>query len=458
MNLSRTDFPPDFTFGVATSSYQIEGATQEDGRGQSIWDTFCRQPGRIRDGTTGEVACDHYHRWESDLDLIAGLGVDAYRFSLAWPRIQPLGAGAVNEKGLDFYECLVDGLLARGIRPYATLYHWDLPQALQDQGGWVNRDTAERFAEYAALVGTRLGDRLTSLATLNEPWCSSLLSYHLGAHAPGLKDRRLALAAAHHLLLGHGLALRALRASGVQVPLGIVLNLNPTYAATEDPADQARALADDGYSNRWFLDPLLRGEYPADMWKLYGQDVPEIRQGDLELIREPLDFLGVNYYTRTVSTASGPVMPEEAEVTHMDWEVYPQGLSDLLVRLKREYPLPPLLIAENGAAYLDERTADGQVHDLERTRYLQTHLNVVAQAIQAGVDVRGYFVWSLVDNFEWAYGYSRRFGLFYTDYATQERLWKDSARWYRHFLNAPGNATPSPTPELETLSEKGDSR
>ena len=457
MNLSRTDFPPDFTFGVATSSYQIEGATQEDGRGQSIWDTFCRQPGRIRDGTTGEVACDHYHRWEGDLDLIAELGVDAYRFSLAWPRIQPFGAGAVNEKGLDFYERLTDGLLARGIRPYATLYHWDLPQALQDQGGWVNRDTTQRFAEYAALVGARLGDRLASLATLNEPWCSSLLSYHLGAHAPGLKDRRLALGAAHHLLLGHGLAMQALRASGVPGSLGIVLNLNPTYAATEDPADQARALADDGYSNRWFLDPLLRGEYPADMWSLYGHDVPHIRSGDLALIQEPLDFLGVNYYTRTVSSASGPVTPEGAEVTHMDWEVYPQGLTDLLLRLKRDYTLPPLLIAENGAAYPDERVPDGQVHDPQRTRYLQTHLNAVAQATQAGVDVRGYFVWSLLDNFEWAYGYSRRFGLFYTDYATQERLWKDSAHWYRQFLMTPGNATPSPTPELETLSEKGGS-
>ncbi|WP_278911889.1 GH1 family beta-glucosidase [Deinococcus wulumuqiensis] len=432
--VSRSEFPPDFTFGVATASFQIEGAAREDGRGQSIWDTFCREPGRIRDGSDGDVACDHYHRWEEDLDLLRDLGVDAYRFSVAWPRIQPDGRGKVNGAGLDFYDRLVDGLLARGVQAHTTLYHWDLPQPLQNTGGWLDREVVGRFVDYALVVAGRLGDRLTTLSTLNEPWCASLLSYHLGAHAPGLRERRWGLRAAHHLLLAHGQALVALRSTGLRTPLGIVLNLSPAYPFSDDPADVARTAADDGYANRWFLDPLLRGEYPSDMCAIYGDDNPDVQDGDLRVIQAPLDFLGINYYTRTLSSAQGPQRPAGAEFTHMDWEVYPQGLTELLLRLRKDYALPPVYIMENGAAYPDERSPDGQFHDPQRVAYLQRHLAALAQATQGGADVRGYFVWSLLDNFEWAFGYSRRFGLFHVDYATLQRTPKDSARWYQSFL------------------------
>lgn len=433
MSISRQDFPPFFVFGVATSAYQIEGATRADGRGPSIWDTFCQQPGRISDGSSGDLACDHYHRLDADLDLIKSLGVDAYRFSVAWPRVQPSGQGPANEQGLDFYERLVDGLLARGLAPYLTLYHWDLPQALQDAGGWANRDTAYRFAEYSRLVAERLGDRVKSYATLNEPWCSSILSYEIGEHAPGLRDRRLALAAAHHLLLGHGEAVAALRDAVPNADLGIVLNLNPAYPATNEARDVAAARLFDGTFNRWFLDPLLRGEYPADVWDAYGADVPEVHAGDLARIAAPIDFLGVNYYSRGFISADGNAKPQDAAYTEMGWEVYPQGLTDLLVRLQRDYPIPPLFITENGAAYPD--TLDGDhVHDGERVRYFETHLDAVAHAARLGVPVHGYFAWSLMDNFEWAYGYSRRFGLVYVDYGNQRRVLKDSARWYRDLL------------------------
>lgn len=432
--LRRTDFPTGFTFGVATSSYQIEGAAHEDGRGPSIWDTFCRQPGRIRDGSSGDVACDHYHRWEADLDLIRSLGVDAYRFSVAWPRVQPGGSGPVNAAGLDFYERLTDGLLARGIEPHVTLYHWDLPQPLQDAGGWTNRDTAERFAEYSAAVAARLGDRVKSYATLNEPWCSSILSYEIGEHAPGLKDRRLALAAAHGLLLGHALALPEIRRHAPGAGAGIVLNLGPQMPASDRPEDVAAAWLSDGRLNRWFLDPLLRGEYPGDVWEACGADVPEVQEGDLALIAAPLDFLGVNYYTRGVVGVSGGGIPVGAPVTDMGWEIYPQGLTELLTRLKADYPnLPPVVITENGAAFADQ-LRDGRVQDAGRVQYLQTHLDALRRATQAGVDVRGYFAWSLMDNFEWAYGYEKRFGLVYVDYPTQTRVLKDSAHWYREFL------------------------
>ena len=430
----RRDFPAGFTFGVATSSYQIEGAYQADGRGPSIWDTFARQPGRIADGSTGDVACDHYHRWETDLDLIASLGVDAYRFSVAWPRIQPTGQGQALSAGLDFYERLTDGLIARGIEPHVTLYHWDLPQALQDRGGWAARDTAQRFADYAALVAGRLGDRVRSYATLNEPWCSSVLSYEIGHHAPGLQDRALALAAAHHLMLGHGLALPELRRLAPGAECGVVLNLGPQVPQSSSEADQAAARLADGRLNRWFLDPLLRGEYPEDVWTACGADVPDLRSGDLEVIARPLDFLGINYYTRGVISAQGADVPPGAPVTDMGWEIYPQGLSELLVRLRGDYPqLPPVVITENGAAFADV-LSEGAVHDEERVSYLQTHLGAVLSALSAGVDVRGYFAWSLMDNFEWAFGYEKRFGLVYVDYETQRRVVKDSGLWYRDFL------------------------
>jgi len=434
MTIHRNDFPPQFTFGVATSSYQIEGATQEGGRGPSIWDTFCREPGRISDGSSGDVACDHYHRWEHDLDLIRDLGVDAYRFSVAWPRVQPDGKGAVNAHGLDFYEHLVDGMLARGIQPYLTLYHWDLPQPLQDEGGWANRDTAHRFAEYARIVAERLGDRVATYATLNEPWCSSILSYQIGEHAPGLRDRKLALAAAHHLLLGHGQATLALRSIVPATRLGIVLNLNPAYPATNDPRDIDAARLEDGAFNRWFVDPILRGAYPADMWDHYGADVPDVHEGDLDVIATPIDFLGVNYYSRAYVSADRTARPDGAEYTHMGWEVYPQGLTDLLKRLGSDYPnLPPVYITENGAAYPD--ALDGSaVRDDARVRYFQTHLQATLEAARAGVNIHGYFAWSLMDNFEWAHGYSKRFGLVYVDYGNQRRILKDSGLWYRDFL------------------------
>lgn len=434
--LSRKDFPQGFTFGVATSSYQIEGGAHEDGRGPSIWDTFCAQPGRISDGSNGDVACDHYHLWERDLDLIAGLGVDAYRFSVAWPRVQPTGRGAVNAAGLDFYERLVDGLLARGLQPYLTLYHWDLPQPLQDAGGWANRETVYRFAEYSALVAERLGNRIKSYATLNEPWCSSILSYEIGEHAPGLQNRRLALAAAHHLLLGHGLAMGELRRCAPAAQAGIVLNLGPQMPASQEAEDIAAASLADGRLNRWFLDPLLRGEYPADIWAACADDVPEVRDGDLKVISTPTDFLGVNYYTRAVVSHTGTEVPEGAATTAMNWEIYPEGLRELLVRLTHDYPgLPPLFITENGAAFDDQLVGD-RVADPARTAYLHSHLQAVLQAIGAGVDVRGYFAWSLLDNFEWAHGYSKRFGLVYVDYPTQRRVLKDSARWYAGVLGS----------------------
>ncbi len=432
MTIQRSDFPEHFVFGVATSAYQIEGAVHADGRGPSIWDTFCQEPGRIQDGSGGDVACDHYHLWQGDLDLIRELGVSAYRFSVAWPRVQPDGRGAVNAAGLDFYERLVDGLLARGVEPYLTLYHWDLPQPLQDAGGWVNRETAHRFAEYAGVVARRLGDRVKSYATLNEPWCSSILSYQIGEHAPGLRDRKLALAAAHHLLLGHGEAVKALRGA-VNAEVGIVLNLTPAYPATDDPGDLAAARHFDGTFNRWFLGPVLRGEYPADVWEAYGEDVPGVQDGDLACIQQPLDFLGVNYYSRAFVSADGR-KPPGASYTDMGWEVYPSGLTDLLLRLENDYAPPPMLVTENGAAYPDRLDGDF-VHDAERVAYLESHLSAVRDAIKSGARVNGYFAWSLMDNFEWAFGYTKRFGLFYVDYADQRRVWKDSARWYQNLLS-----------------------
>lgn len=438
--LTRADFPAGFQFGVATSSYQIEGAAHADGRGVSIWDTFCREPGRISDGSSGDVACDHYHRWPEDLDLIRSLGVDAYRFSVAWPRVQPDGRGAINAAGLDFYERLVDGMLERGLKPYATLYHWDLPQTLQDVGGWDNRDTAYRFAEYSRAVAERLGHRVASYATLNEPWCSSILSYQIGEHAPGLRDRRAALSAAHHLLLGHGEAIKVLRTVVPQAELGIVLNLNPTYPASSSPEDRAAARLEDGSFNRWFLEPLLCGEYPADVWEHYGADVPEVHEGDLATMQQPLDFMGVNYYSRAYISADRSQKPADASYTEMGWEVYPQGLTDLLVRLKNDYSMPPIFITENGAAYPDTLSGE-DVHDAERVNYFAAHLEAVRQAAEQGVDVRGYFAWSLMDNFEWAHGYSKRFGLVYVDYGDQQRLLKDSAKWYQALASSEASSS-----------------
>jgi beta-glucosidase len=429
-------FPRGFVWGVATSAYQVEGAAHEDGRGDSIWDEFCRRPGAIKDGSSGEHACDHYHRIEEDIGLIASLGAKAYRFSIAWPRVQPLGAGAWSERGFDFYDRLVDGLLQRGIAPYLTLYHWDLPQALQETGGWANRETAARFAEYAVEVARRLGDRAAAIATHNEPWVVAILGHEAGTFAPGLKSQKLAMQVSHHLLLSHGMALQALRAERCAAPLGIVLNQAPVHAATDAPEDLARARIDDGLTIRWYMDALLHGSYPADVLEFLGEDAPQVAAGDLDVIRQPLDFLGINYYTRNLSGTGAPLAPVDhgREVTDMGWEVFPGGLTELLLRLNADYRLPPLYITENGAAYRD-RVVGGRVVDQERISYLQRHIAAMADALEGGVDLRGYFLWSLLDNFEWADGYSKRFGIVYVDYATQRRTLKDSALWYQAFCS-----------------------
>jgi beta-glucosidase len=424
-------FGRDFIWGVATSAYQIEGATAEDGRGASIWDTFAATPGNTRNGDTGAIACDHYHRWRDDIALIRDLGVDAYRFSIAWPRVQPLGSGAWNEKGLAFYDQLVDELLAQGIRPHATLYHWDLPQALQDAGGWAERATAYLFADYAEQMGRRLGDRLASLATHNEPWCTAVLGHQTGQFAPGLRDGALATQVSHHLLLSHGLALQSLRAAGVRCPLGIVLNQSSSTPASNSPAD--RALADKLYAGyvRWYMEPLLLGHYPniADVTP------PSMERGDMALISTPLDFLGINYYTRLWASAATPPQPAPKPLgeTDMGWEIYPDGLRELLLDLHTRYRLPPVYLMENGMANADA-VVNGAINDAPRIDYLRRHLEALAEARAAGVDVRGYFAWSLLDNYEWDSGYSKRFGLVHVDYATQERTLKASAHWYRHAI------------------------
>jgi beta-glucosidase len=430
-------FPKDFVWGVATSAFQIEGASDVDGKGPSIWDAFCKVPGAIADHSDGTVACEHYVRCADDLDLVASLGVNAYRFSTSWPRVQPAGVGAWNEKGLNFYERLVDGLLAHGIAPYLTLNHWDLPEALQAQGGWANRDTVHHFVDYALGMHARLGDRLASIATHNEPWVISVLGHESGIFAPGIKHRATAMQVAHHLMLSHGMALRALREAGCKASLGIVLNLSPIEPATDSAADHAKARLEDGRLVRWYMDPLFKGAYPADIVEHLQADNPIVAAGDMDIIQTPMDFLGINYYSRTVASAAQPwdVHQSGLEVTEMDWEVYPQGLTDLLVRLHQDYPVPSMFITENGGAFKDP-VIHGQVHDADRTRYLQTHIEAVRSAMAQGVNMGGYMVWSLMDNFEWASGYVKRFGIVHVDYATQKRTLKDSARWYQSFLAA----------------------
>ncbi|MDH5329608.1 MAG: GH1 family beta-glucosidase [Aquincola sp.] len=429
-------FPPDFQWGVATSSFQIEGAAREDGKGESIWDRFCRVPGAIADASNGDVACDHYHRLDSDLDLIASLGVDAYRFSVSWPRVQPDGAGACNPKGLDFYERLVDGLLARGVKPFLTLYHWDLPQALQDRGGWAARDTAHRFVDYARGVRRRLGDRVAAIATHNEPQVVAVLGHETGDFAPGIKSRKTAIQVAHHLLLSHGLAVQALRADGCIAPLGIVINLAHVEPATDSPADVAKARFDDAAGRRWYLDPLFKGQYPPEVLDALGADAPAVQAGDMAAIATPIDYLGINYYFRMVASADGSFDKAKSglALTEMGWEIYPRGLTALLLTLHREYRLPKVYVTENGGAFKDP-VVDGRVHDADRIDYLHTHIAAVAEAMRQGVPMAGYMVWSLMDNFEWSSGYAKRFGIVHVDYATQQRTLKDSALWYREFLS-----------------------
>ncbi|CAL9350478.1 Beta-glucosidase A [Streptomyces sp. enrichment culture] len=450
-------FPPGFFFGAATASYQIEGAHDVGGRGPSIWDTYARTPGRVAGGDTGDVACDHYHRYKEDVALLKELGVDSYRFSVAWPRIQPTGSGKANSEGLDFYDRLVDELLAAGISPAATLYHWDLPQALEDRGGWRVRETAERFADYTALVAERLGDRVPRWITLNEPFCSAFVGYAIGRHAPGAREGRGALAAAHHLLVGHGLAVRALRAAGA-TEVGITLNPDRLLPASESEADAGAVRRAETLHNEVWFDPLFAGRYPlheAETWGELADGAEEYRrEDDLITIGAPLDFTGINYYRPITVTDAPHQDPDPAtrtaadirvaetwrdDVRHttMGWPVVPHTFTDLLVDLQRRYPgLPPLIITENGSAEADVVSPDGQVHDADRVSYLAGHLAAVADAVSAGVDVRGYYVWSLLDNFEWAYGYDQRFGIVRVDYATLERLPKDSYRWYQGLIAA----------------------
>jgi beta-glucosidase len=452
---SELRFAPGFAWGVATASYQIEGAVHEGGRGPSIWDSFSHTPGATEAGDTGDVACDHYHRYQQDVELIASLGVPWYRFSLAWPRLQPDGSGPLNQAGVDFYARLIDSLQRRGIEPWITLYHWDLPQALQDAGGWPARDTAERFASYAAAVHARLGDRVPVWTTLNEPWCSAFLGYASGRHAPGVRDHPAALRAAHHLLLGHGLAIEAMRA---QVRpgnrFGITLNLFPVTPATEAPADRDLARRIDGLANRLFLDPIFAGRYPADVLAdtapIVGAD--HVADGDLAHIAAPVDLLGVNYYRRYVvralpedalPEASGEATPASWPAagnfefvdrgrprTAMGWEIDPDGLREVLQRVHAEYRPAAIYVTENGAAFADEPDEGGVVHDHDRVGFIDAHLRSAHRAITDGVPLRGYFAWSLLDNFEWSHGYGRRFGLVHTDYRTQRRTPKASAHWY----------------------------
>ena len=442
-------FPPDFRWGAATAAFQIEGATTADGRGESIWDRFARTPGKVHNGDTGDPACDHYHRWSEDLDLLSSLGVGAYRFSISWPRIQPSGRGAANQRGLDFYRRVLEGLRERGISPLVTLYHWDLPQALEDEGGWASRDVALRFAEYAEHVFDGLGDLVDDWTTHNEPWVTSFLGYALGTKAPGATEWPRALAASHHVLLSHGLVVRAFRETGRRGRIGITLDLTIVRPGRDHEDDEAAARRLDGHHNRWFLDPIFKGAYPADMLEHYERRfgaLDAIRPGDVERIAAPIDYLGVNFYRPNVVTArdDGSVLgladvPLDGDTTAMGWPVVPEALTELLVGLKRDYGDRPLLITENGAAFEDRTNGADVVEDPQRVAYLESHVAAVGKAIAAGVDVRGYYVWSLLDNFEWEHGYSQRFGIVYVDFETQRRTPKRSALWYRDRIAAARN-------------------
>lgn len=436
-------FPPDFLWGTATSAYQIEGAWNEDGKGLSIWDTFTHHPGNIWQNQNGDIACDHYHRWREDIELMKTMGLKAYRFSIAWSRILPEGTGRVNSKGLDFYQRLVDGLLQAGIEPFVTLYHWDLPQALQDRGGWPNRETAEAFVDYADQVSRAIGDRVKYWITFNEPFIVAWLGHLVGEHAPGHKSQAEMLHTAHHLLVAHGWSVPVIRRNSPQANVGITLDLVPMTPASSRFADRYAAWLQDGYRNRWLLDPLVARGYPLDVIGFFNYPMDFVRSGDLEIIATPIDFIGLNYYSRQIIRARNsakedytpiPLPPApDAEVTEMGWEVHPQGLFDWLTRLTYEYRFPEIYITENGAAYPDS-LAENVIEDTLRIHYLREHFVQAWRAIQAGVPLKGYFVWSLMDNFEWAHGYTKRFGLIYVDFESQKRIMKRSAHWYRQVI------------------------
>ena len=440
-------FPENFVWGTATASYQIEGGYNEDGKEESIWDRFCRTPGKVQGGDRGDVACNHYHRYRDDVKLMKSMSLNAYRFSIAWSRIFPQGKGQINQRGLNFYERLVDELLDSGIEPFVTLYHWDLPQALQEKGGWVNKDTIGYFKDYAEEVSKKLGDRVHFWITHNEPWVVSFLGHHSGIHAPGIKNLSTALKVSHHLLLSHGETVAVIRDNGDEkTQVGITLNLSPGYPASESKEDKKAAKRFDGYLNRWFLEPIYKGSYPEDMLVLYGDKAPEIQAKDLERISTKIDFLGVNYYTRTVVKADkketflglSQVKPSGAEYTEMDWEIYPPGIYEILKRVHSDYDEPVIYITENGVAFPDKIDKNGRVNDESRIEYLKGHFLQAHRAIGEGVKLSGYFVWSLLDNFEWAYGYSKRFGLIYTDYPTQKRIIKASGWWYKEVIEKNG--------------------
>ena len=422
-------FPAGFVWGTASSAYQIEGGVGADGRGESIWDRFCTVPGAISDGTSGVDACRHYDRWAEDVALMAGLGLRAYRFSIAWPRVLPAGTGAVNPAGLDFYERLVDALLDAGIEPYPTLFHWDLPQVLEDRGGWPVRDTAEAMADFTEVVVARLGDRVASWTTINEPLCAAYHGYVTGEKAPGRRSLSAGCAAAHHLLLAHGLAVARIRTRVPDAKVSIALNFTPVVPATDDHVDLAHAALVDGIENRWYVEPVAGLGYPQATAAAIGWDGQEVRDGDLEIIASPIDVLCVNYYTRQVVSAVTR-QPVPRHRTDSGWEIYPQGLTDLLLDLHGRYGFARYMVTENGAALRDRPDADGFVDDRDRIAYLRDHLGAVHQALDRGVPVEGYFVWSLLDNFEWSEGLSKRFGIVRVDYDTFDRIPKASARWY----------------------------
>ena len=439
-------FPDNFLWGTATASYQIEGAVKADGRGESIWDVFSHTPGKILNNDNGDVACDHYYRWQEDIQLMKSLGYKAYRFSIAWPRILPEGRGRINQPGLDFYSRLVDGLLEAGIQPLATLYHWDLPTALEN--AWLNRSVVDAFAEYTSVVAHLLGDRVKTWFTINEPWCASHLSYTFGEHAPGMTDRSKGILAAHHVLLAHGVAVRELRKAVPDAQIGIVPNMSPIHNDPDDPVSEDTIRFLDGELIRWFADPIYGRGYPKDMLEDYvrmgvleSTEPDFIQPGDMDLIAQETDLLGINYYTRQfISAKSNGQHNENRDVpkTEMGWELYPQGLYELLERINREYHPKQLMVTENGASYSDGPDETGRVRDQRRIDYLQTHIEMVWQAIQTGIPVTAYLQWSLLDNFEWARGYSQRFGAIYVDYETQKRTIKDSAWWFSNVIKRNG--------------------
>ena len=430
-SVSRRDFGPNFIFGTATASYQVEGG-QEHGMGSSIWDTFSSRPGNIKDNTTGVTACDHYHRWPEDLDLMRDGGFDAYRFSFAWPRLIPEGTGAVNQAGIDFYDRLIDGMLERGIKPYGTLYHWDLPSALQDKGGWMNRDIANWLADYGRLVAQRFGDRLAALATINEPWCVAFLSHFIGEHAPGYRDVRAAARAMHHVLFAHGTTIDALRAEGAK-NLGIVLNLESSEEGGTNPGDERAASIGDALFNRWYLGGVFKGAYPEEVTRVFARWLPANYERDMEVVSRPLDWLGINYYTRGlyVEDKSEPLFnlgraQGTLPANDRGWEIYPAGLSSILTRVSREYTKLPLYVTENGMSEED---------DTRRVDYYDQHLRAVLDAQREGADVRGYFAWSLIDNWEWATGFTSRFGIVHVDFQSQKRIPKGSYRAFQGMLH-----------------------